>query len=173
MSVVQYVIARTPDDIDAVRGLFMEYGASLDFDLCFQGFDEELATLLGKYAAPSGCLYLMRCQNGDAVGCVGVRPLAEAGCAEMKRLYVRDNWRGDGLGRELAHRAISFAREAGYSTLRLDTLPDQMVRADAMYRRLGFVPTAAYHDNPVAGATYYGLSLTRGTGAQEAGGLRE
>lgn len=120
MSAVQYVIARTPDDIDAVRGLFMEYGASLDFDLCFQGFDEKLATLPGKYAAPSGCLYLMRCQNGDAVGCVGVRPLAEAGCAEMKRLYVRDNWRGDGLGRELAHRAISFAREAGYSTLRLD-----------------------------------------------------
>lgn len=145
-------------DLSAIRTLFLEYGASLDFDLCFQGFDEELASLPGKYAAPGGCLLLARTANGDAAGCVGVRPL-DGGAAEMKRLYVRSAWRGRALGVTLAERAVGFARDAGYALLRLDTVPGKMATADGMYRRMGFTPTPAYYDNPVPGAVYYALHL--------------
>lgn len=151
-------VAQSPADIDDIRTLFIEYGASLDFDLCFQDFDTELASLPGAYAAPDGCLFLARAGNAQAAGCVGVRRLADGG-AEMKRLYVRADWRGQGLGRRLADSAIGFARAAGYPVLRLDTIPGQMAAADAMYRTMGFAATSAYYDNPIPGARYYALRL--------------
>ena len=137
-------VAAPGPDLDAVRDLFLEYAGSLNFDLCFQDFESELEGLLGAYAPPTGTL-LLAYVNGAAAGCVGVRPL-DAGRCEMKRLYVRPQYRGTQLGRQLAERAIVFARGAGYRSMVLDTLP-QMVAATRLYRELGFVRCAPYYDN--------------------------
>jgi len=140
------------DDVELVRTLFREYGASLGVDLSFQGFDEEVAALPGGYDV------LLVARLGDrAVGCVGVRPL-EPGVCEMKRLYVRPNGRGTGLGRALALAAIERARELGYVRMRLDTLPT-MGAAQELYRSLGFVEIAPYRHNPIEGSRFLELPL--------------
>jgi ribosomal protein S18 acetylase RimI-like enzyme len=138
------IVAASGADCDAVRGLFLEYAQSLGFSLCFQGFEEELRTLPGAYAPPAGLL-LLATVDGAAAGCVGVRPF-DGGRCEMKRLYARPQYRGSGLGRQLAERAIAFARAAGYRSMLLDTLP-QMAAAAQLYRDLGFVRCAPYYDN--------------------------
>lgn len=143
-------------DADAVRGLFVDYAKSLGFSLCFQGLDKELATLPGEYAAPRGCLLLAK-QGEERVGCVGVRPLDTERC-EMKRLYVRADHRGAGLGRELAEIAIGFARGAGYRCMYLDTLPS-MKTARALYASLGFTACPPYYDNTCAGSDCFELKL--------------
>ncbi len=150
--------ATNTGDIDAARVLFREYASSLNFSLCFQGFDEELAELPGKYAAPAGLLLLAATQDGQHAGCVGVRPVG-AQDAEMKRLYVCPGFRGQALGKRLADAAVTFARNAGYAHLRLDTISKSMAAADQLYREMGFVETPPYYDNPVEGATFYALDL--------------
>lgn len=137
-------VAAAGEDLAAVRDLFLEYAGSLNFNLCFQDFESELEGLPGAYAAPAGTLLLARV-DGAVAGCVGVRPLDDGRC-EMKRLYLREPYRGSGLGRRLAEAAIAFARAAGYRSMVLDTLP-QMVAATRLYRELGFVRCAAYYDN--------------------------
>lgn len=149
-------VAAPGPDLAAVRDLFLEYAGSLNFSLCFQDFETELEGLPGAYAPPRGILLLAR-DGGEAAGCVGVRPLDEGHC-EMKRLYVREHHRGSGLGRQLAERAIAFAREAGYAGMMLDTLP-QMERAVRLYRELGFVRCAPYYDNSPIGSTCLELKL--------------
>ncbi|MCP4327788.1 MAG: GNAT family N-acetyltransferase [Alphaproteobacteria bacterium] len=146
--------ARTGTEISEIRSLFLEYAESLNFDLCFQGFDEEVATLPGRYAAPDGELFLATVDRAYA-GCIGARPIGDGIC-EMKRLYVRPAYRGVGLGRILACRIIDWARRAGYQAMRLDTV-DTMVAAKALYRDLGFHPVAAYYDNPADQLEYYEL----------------
>jgi putative acetyltransferase len=151
------------DDRDRVRlvsQLFGEYATSLDVDLCFQGFEEELATLPGAYARPSGRL-LLAIDGDDAAGCVALRALEPQIC-EMKRLFVRPAFRGSGLGRRLVERIISEARGAGYDRMRLDTLPS-MRAARAMYAALGFTPIQPYRPNPIPGGEFLELDLrTRG-----------
>ena len=142
--------------IAKVRALMLEYAESLHFDLCFQGFDRELASLPGDYARPDGCL-LLAYHAGAPVGCVALRKHAE-GIAEMKRLYVRPAARGLGLGRALTQRVIAAARGAGYRSVILDTLAD-MTGAQHLYRRLGFRDIEAYYDNPIPGAQYLQLDL--------------
>jgi ribosomal protein S18 acetylase RimI-like enzyme len=139
-----------------VRRLFEEYAASLGIDLCFQGFDQELASLPGNYARPAGRLVLARHQSEPA-GCVALRVL-EPGICEMKRLYVRPQFRGSGLGRLLITRVIQEAKEAGYGQMRLDTLPSMQV-AISLYRQLGFSDRSPYGTNPVAGAVFLELPL--------------
>ena len=147
-----------PRDMPAVKTLFLEYAQSLEFSLCFQGFDDEIASLPGKYGTPAGCIWLALDVGGGLAGCVAVRPTGEQD-AEMKRLYVRQAFRGRALGKRLAEETVAFARATGYASLRLDTISKTMAAAEGMYRTMGFVETPPYYDNPVPGATFYALDL--------------
>ena len=144
-------------DLEDVRSLFREYAAGLGIDLCFQGFDQELATLPGRYAPPSGRLLLAE-RGGALAGVIALRDLS-GGVCEMKRLYVRDFARGTGAGRALAERLVAEAKAAGYRAMRLDTLRSDMPRANALYEALGFREIGAYYENPVAGVRYMELDL--------------
>ena len=144
-------------DLADVRALFTEYSALVAEALCFQGFDREFAGLPGAYAPPGGALLLAR-DGGRAAGCVALRRL-DARTAEMKRMYVRDAWRGSGLGRHLALSAIDEARRLGYARIVLDTLP-RLAAAIALYRSLGFRDAAPYLDAPTPGALCLELSLS-------------
>jgi putative acetyltransferase len=150
------VEADTPERLAIARGLFQEYAASLDVDLEFQNFAEELASLPGEYARPHGGL-LLGYQDEEPAGCVAFRRL-EPGVAEMKRLYVRPTARGEGWGRRLAGQVVSEARSAGYERMRLDTLP-AMRTALGLYLGMGFRDIASYRHNPVPGARYLELDL--------------
>jgi ribosomal protein S18 acetylase RimI-like enzyme len=149
--------AESPAQIEQVRELFLEYAHSLGFSLCFQSFDEELAGLPGDYAPPSGRLFLAQYRN-DLAGCVALHKIEPEIC-EMKRLYLRPQLRGRGVGRALAEAVIAEARAIGYSKMRLDTVEPVMPNAVAMYRRLGFVEIEPYRPNPIAGALYMELGL--------------
>jgi ribosomal protein S18 acetylase RimI-like enzyme len=147
-------------DIEAVRELFKEYAGSLGVDLCFQNFEEELATLPGDYAPPNGAL-LLASVEGEWAGCCALRPLETAeytNAAEMKRLYVRGKFRGLGVGRHLAESVLDLAREAGYSCVLLDTL-DDMEAARGLYEELGFREIPPYYHNPIPGAHYLKVDL--------------
>lgn len=139
-----------------VRSLFLEYAASLEVDLAYQDFQREVATLPGDYAPPRGCLLLGR-HGAAPVACIAVRPLDDEVC-EMKRLFVRSEARGSGIGRELAMRAIEFGRTAGFRAMRLDTLPS-MVGAQRLYKALGFREIMPYRFSPVPGNVYMELVL--------------
>lgn len=142
--------------MEEARKLFQEYAASLDFSLCFQGFEQELAGLPGNYAPPKGRL-LLAWESGQAVGCVALRKLKD-GIAEMKRLYVRPGHRGERIGQKLVLTAIDQARAAGYGRIRLDTLPS-MEQAIALYQSLGFKQITPYRHNPLPGALFMELNL--------------
>lgn len=150
------VHAATPTDLEQARRLFREYETSLGVDLCFQGFEQELAELPGKYSPPSGRL-LLAVDDATPTGCVALRPLGDSIC-EMKRLYVRPAARGTRLGRLLAETVIREARAIGYARMRLDTMPF-MREAIRLYRSLEFVDIAPYCENPVAGALFMERAL--------------
>ncbi|HKV81484.1 MAG TPA: GNAT family N-acetyltransferase [Candidatus Sulfotelmatobacter sp.] len=149
--------AESPQQIAQARELFLEYGQSLGFSLCFQNFDKELADLPGDYAPPDGRLLLAEFE-GQIAGCVALHKL-EAVICEMKRLYLRAEFRGKGLGRAMADRIIAEARTMGYQRMRLDTVEPVMKDAVAMYRRIGFREIAPYCKNPMAGVLYMELQL--------------
>jgi putative acetyltransferase len=145
-----------PCEITVIKDLFQEYAESLNFDLDFQDFREELETLPGKYGAPEGSILVAK-ENGETVGCVAVRPLGSEIC-EMKRLYVKPAHRGKKVGQELAVAIIEEAKRLGYKAMRLDTV-EAMKEASALYRALGFQPIDAYYYNPLPGAMYFELKL--------------
>jgi putative acetyltransferase len=151
-------VVTSAEEMGPVRVLFREYAASLNFDLCFQNFEQELAGLPGPYAPPSGCL-LLASVEGEPAGCVALKRI-EDDVSEMKRLYVRGGHRGTGLGRTLAERIIREARGLGYRVIRLDTVPSVMGGAVALYRSLGFREVPAYCFNPVPGAVFMELPLS-------------
>ncbi|AOW11813.1 GCN5 family acetyltransferase [Hydrogenophaga crassostreae] len=152
---IEMRLADTPADIEAVRALFLDYQASLDIDLCFQGFDEELANLPGDYTEPMGAIFLALV-DGAPAGCCGLRSMVSSdhvNACEMKRLFVRPAFRGFGLGRQLVERIMMQAQIAGYATMLLDTL-SEMETARALYQEAGFVEVAPYYHNPIPGAHY-------------------
>lgn len=151
-------IAETDDDFEHARELVYEYAAWLDVDLCFQGFDEEMANFSSVYGPPRGRL-LLAMDGSDAAGCVGLRPLSAVGEGEIKRLFVRPSFRRIGLGDTLVAEITDAARDLGYHLLRLDTLQSRMPAADALYQRLGWVQTPAYYNNPAHDAVFYQLDL--------------
>jgi ribosomal protein S18 acetylase RimI-like enzyme len=148
--------ANLPLELAVVRELFREYAGSLGVDLSFQEFEAELDALPGRYEPPSGRL-LLAWSGEKALGCVALRALDGNTC-EMKRLYVRREARGTGLGRRLAQRICEEAREAGYARICLDTLPE-MVSAQALYQSLEFVPIGPYVFNPIEGTKFLALDL--------------
>ena len=148
---------QSESQIEQVRQLFLEYARSLGFSLCFQNFDQELANLPGDYSPPHGKLFLAEFE-GELAGCVALHKLENEIC-EMKRLYLRPQFRGKGLGRALATRIIAEARDIGYSRLRLDTVESAMQDAVAMYLKLGFRKIDPYCENPMPSALYMELML--------------
>ena len=155
-NVMEIVAADGDEALDQARVLFKEYASSLGVDLSFQDFAREMAELPGEYAPPSGALLLAFC-NSRLAGCAALRPFGEGTC-EIKRLYVRHQFRGKGLGKQLAVALIERARECGYRRMRLDTLP-WMHEAIALYHSLGFRSIEAYRPNPVEGAVFMELTL--------------
>jgi putative acetyltransferase len=148
--------AELPGELVVVRALFQEYASWTGVDLEFQDFARELETLPGLYAPPAGRLLLAECE-GVVAGCVALRPL-EPGICEMKRLFVRDAFRGRSVGRALAIAIVGEGRRIGYPLMRLDTLPG-MSRAIGLYERLGFREIPAYRFNPIEGTRYLELAL--------------
>ena len=153
---IQIISAQTATHYQIARKLFRQYADSLDFDLEFQRFSRELATLPGEYESPQGCILLAE-ESGHFVGCVALRPLDGKIC-EMKRLYVSPKYRGHGVGRMLACAVIGKAREIGYEKMRLDTIIS-MKEARALYYSLQFKNIEAYRYNPLDNPTYMELDL--------------
>lgn len=154
---LSFTQAESAPQIAQARELFLEYAKSLGFSLCFQNFDKELANLPGDYAPPDGRLLLAE-YDGQLAGCVALHRLSPETC-EMKRLYLRPQFRGLRLGRALADRIIAEARQIGYQRMRLDTVEPVMRDAVAMYRKIGFQQIEPYCANPISGALYMELEL--------------
>ena len=153
----EFVQAVSPEEVSRARSLFEEYADRLGISLCFQNFEKELAELPGAYSPPDGRFFLAF-DEAQLAGCVALRKIGGGAC-EMKRLYVRPEFRGKGMGRALALKIIEEARSLGYERMRLDTLPERMDAAIGMYRSLGFREIEPYYENPVEGALFMELSL--------------
>ncbi|MCJ1272630.1 hypothetical protein MMC21_000416 [Puttea exsequens] len=151
--------ARSIRDFEDCKSLFTAYAEALGLDLTFQDFETELHSLPGKYSPPTGEILLARSNNGIAMGCVALRPLAMNLC-EMKRLYIVPDGRGLGLGSQLITKVLDTAVRLGYLEMKLDTLPS-MVQAIALYKRAGFVATAPYYETPVKGTVFLACPLQR------------
>jgi len=155
-SILQIVPAETGEALQSVRLLFEEYAASLDFDLGFQSFGDELKHLPADYVPPDGRLLLAIYQE-QAAGCVALRKL-EADVCEMKRLFVRPPFQNLKIGKSLAEAVIAEAKKIGYSHMRLDTVPS-MARAQKLYTSLGFKEIPPYRYNPINGTVFMELAL--------------
>jgi ribosomal protein S18 acetylase RimI-like enzyme len=153
---MEIIHIKTAKHLDEIRQLFREYENFLGVDLCFQGFEEELARLPGEYAPPKGTL-LLAVDGKNTAGCVALREFKGDAC-EMKRLYLRPEYRGVGLGRKLAKKIIEEAERIGYSSIRLDTLKN-LKEAMGLYASLGFKRVDPYYDNPLPGVIYWELQL--------------
>ena len=155
---LSFLPAGGPRDYDRAKELFLEYARSLSFDLCFQGIDAELAGIATIYGGRHGGIILVKDdRTGGYIGCAGIRRM-DSLTAELKRMYVREEYRGRGLGRALLDRAIRLAKDLGYRRVRLDTMAT-MTRAIALYKAHGFRETEPYRYNPETGALFFELDL--------------
>ncbi len=143
-------LATTAADFNIAKELFIEYANSLGFSLCFQGFDKEIATIDQQYAMPNGVLFLLKDDDtGKNVGCVGLRKQAK-GVAELKRMYIQPEFRGKGGGELMLKKIILFTRMMPfYQSIVLDTIPETMGNAIALYRKMGFVEIPPYYKSEV------------------------
>lgn len=155
---LEFISVKSDKDLIIVRDLFKEYASSLGFDLCFQNFDKEIAELPGEYVPPDGRLIIAKYKS-EIVGCVALKKLSNSVC-EMKRLYIKPEYRGKGIGRALVNFIINEAHEIGYTFMRLDTVP-AMNQAISLYRSIGFYEIEPYRYNPIPGAMYLELNLKK------------
>ncbi len=153
---VSFHMASTSQQFKTARLLFEEYATALNVDLCFQGFDEELKTLHVQYNLPKGCLVIVH-ENEKVIGCAAIREFENTTC-ELKRMYLKPECRGKSIGKKLLQHMIDKAKELGYLTMRLDTLP-QMKEALQLYRKFGFCEIDSYRFNPVEGTVYMEKAL--------------
>jgi len=140
-----------------LKQLLTDYALSLNFNLCFQNFKKEMDDLPGDYATPSGRL-LMAYSDGIPAGCIALRKIDNE-TSEMKRLYVRPEFRKLHIGRLLAERIIDEAKIIGYKRIRLDTVPDMEI-AQKLYLSMGFKQINPYRENPIPGAIFMEKELT-------------
>ena len=154
---IEILQTETDEQIEAARRLFREYEAWFGMNLCFQNFDEEVAALPGKYAAPEGRLWLAFADEILA-GCIALRKLEEGIC-EMKRLFVKDEFRGQKIGISLIEKLIAEARSIGYEKIRLDTYPPKMAKAVSLYESYGFREIPAYYHNPYGETLFMEMDL--------------
>lgn len=139
-------------DLAQIAEMFREYQQLIGVDLCFQGFEEELANMPGKYAPPTGAIFIA-VDEADLIGCVAIRPLSQQQ-AELKRLYVKPAWHGQGIGKQLFESAMTRAQSIGYDSIVLDTL-ESMQSARRLYQTYGFREIDCYYHNPDPSAKYY------------------
>jgi putative acetyltransferase len=144
------------EELNIIRQLFADYQEELNEDLCFQRFDDELENPLKKYSPPKGGLFLAY-WNNEIAGCIALQDIEDGNC-EMKRLYVKPNFRQHKIGEALAVRSIRAAKELGYTVMKLDTL-QKLQPAIRLYKKLGFIETTAYYQNPIAGVVYMEITL--------------
>ncbi|MGX1496379.1 ribosomal protein S18 acetylase RimI-like enzyme [Labrenzia sp. MBR-25] len=155
---ISIVSVETEEDLAHVRRLFRAYVDWLGIDLSYQGFEEELAGLPGKYAPPVGALFLAKDGAGTVLGCVGLRAFGEDGACEMKRLYVLPEGRGQGVGGALVEAVVKAAEAAGYQEMLLDTLPS-MTGAIKLYKAAGFEDIDAYYETPITETVFFRKQL--------------
>ena len=148
---------QSQEEIEEAATLFREYASTLNFDLSFQHFEDEMSTFPIQYSRPTGCLLIAH-ENHTLAGCVGLRRLAQGVC-EIKRLYVRQGFRGKGIGHALVAKVIDMGRGLGYGWMRLDTVPS-MHEAIALYKSFGFKQIPKYRENPIVGALFFELQLS-------------
>ena len=161
---MELIQARSAAEIEQARQLFREYSAWLQIDLCFQNFEKELTNLPGDYVSPEGRL-LLAYEDAQLAGCIALRKIDDHNC-EMKRLFLREEFRGRGLGRQLIEAVIREAKLIGYARMRLDTLPPKMNEAIGLYQSFGFKQITPYYHNPVPGAMFMELDLKEKAGEQ-------
>lgn len=154
--IIEFEFITAQDMIEEIKQLFLEYSQSLKIDLAFQNFETEFNTLPGKYGPPDGILILVLVDSKRS-GCIALRKISEDIC-EMKRLYVRNDYRGLGIGKKLIGMIIEEARKLKYSYIRLDTLPT-MKKAQELYTLFGFYDIEPYIYNPIKGARFLELKL--------------
>ncbi len=138
--------------MDEIRTLFREYEKELDENLCFQSFEAELKDPLKKYGSPKGVLYIAKWKD-ELAGCIALMPLQEEGVCEMKRLYVRPQFRKHKIGKAMVEQLMKDGKRLGYTTMKLDTL-QKLQPAIALYKQYGFTETTAYYENPLPGVVY-------------------
>lgn len=155
---IEIIQAETAEQIETARKLFREYEAWIGLELCFQGFDEEVANLPGKYAAARDGRLLLAFADEKIAGCIALRKL-EAGVCEMKRLFVKENQRGRKIGIALIEKVIEEARRIGYARIRLDTFPPKMAKAVSLYASYGFREIPPYYPNPYGDTLFMELVL--------------
>jgi len=157
----EIVQASSSHDLEVIKTLFLEYQQELGADLCFQGFEQELNALPGEYTHPNGRLLLIK-EKTEVVGCIAFKPVGN-NCCEIKRLYVRPQFRGQNFGRVLVTKLIDEARQVGYATMRLDTL-SSLVAAISLYQELGFVASEPTYQQDEFDLTFMALDLVSGAG---------
>lgn len=154
----EIIPVNSPELTEAAKMLFRDYEKWLNVSLCFQGFEEEVNTLPGKYAPPEGRLYIVR-QNDKYTGTIALRKIEEGIC-EMKRLYLSPDSRGKGIGNELVSLIINDAIKIGYKKMRLDTIKEKMPKAVGIYKKYGFKEIEPYYHNPNPHTLFMELDLT-------------
>jgi ribosomal protein S18 acetylase RimI-like enzyme len=153
---ITYKTAKSEEDFKTAKEIFLEYKNSLNLDLCFQKFHEEISDLPSQYSEPAGCIILCY-DNNEPIGCIALRKF-EGDTCEMKRLYLRPEARGKGSGRVMANKIVEKAKQFGYKKIRLDTI-ETMKEAIALYKTMGFKVIAPYRFNPLEGVIYMELEI--------------